>query len=224
MPRKSIHAKASATEEQKKNPKVPQMIAGVMKDLFPHAPDAGKRVRRFKPGTVALKEIKKYQKTTNFTIPRASFESLARRISCQHGDNLKFQPKALEALQEAAEAHLVDLLSKSNLCAIHAKRETVMPSDMRLVVEIREDNANDRRRKISSTMISEEFAFGYRMLNPYAKRGENQTQPMYLETARDFENRVLGNPARTKEDIDMIVSLKFGEFVTYDRSYLPGHH
>ncbi len=41
------------------------------------------------------------------------------------------------ALQEAAEAHLVGLFEDCNLCAVHAKRVTIMPKDLQLARRIR---------------------------------------------------------------------------------------
>ena len=49
------------------------------------------------------------------------------------------QSAALLALQEAAEAYLVDMFELTNLCAIHAKRVTIMPNDLRLARRIRGD-------------------------------------------------------------------------------------
>lgn len=50
---------------------------------------------------------------------------------------LRFQSAAIMALQEAAEAYLVGLFEDSNLCAIHAKRITIMPKDLQLARRIR---------------------------------------------------------------------------------------
>ena len=50
---------------------------------------------------------------------------------------MRFQSQAILALQEAAEAYIVDLFEDTNLCAIHAKRVTIMPKDMLLARKIR---------------------------------------------------------------------------------------
>lgn len=81
---------------------------------------------RFKPGTVALREIKRYQKTTDSLIPKAPFQRLVRDICNGIDNDLRFQPMALEAIQEAAEAYIVGIMEDAGLCAIHAKRQTVM--------------------------------------------------------------------------------------------------
>ncbi|XXG64103.1 hypothetical protein AAC387_Pa05g2146 [Persea americana] len=70
-----------------------------------------KKPHRFWPGTVALREIRRFQSTT------------------------------VAALQEAAEAYLVGLFEDTNLCAIHAKRVTIMPKDIQLAHRIRGESA-----------------------------------------------------------------------------------
>jgi histone H3/H4 len=95
---------------------------------------------RWKPGTVALREIRKLQKTTGLLIPRLPFARVVREIAekVQRSDELmRWQAEALEALQEAAEAYLVHLMEDANLCAIHAKRVTIMPKDIQLARRIR---------------------------------------------------------------------------------------
>lgn len=87
---------------------------------------------RYRPGTVALKEIRKYQKSTELLIDRLPFQRLVRDVTEGIKSGIKFQSQAIFALQEAAEAFLVGLFEDTNLCAIHAKRVTVMPRDMQL--------------------------------------------------------------------------------------------
>ncbi|XP_022735281.1 histone H3-like centromeric protein HTR12 isoform X4 [Durio zibethinus] len=67
-----------------------------------------KKPHRFRPGTRALQEIRKFQKTTKLLIPAASF------------------------IREAAEDYLVQLFGDAMLCAIHAKRVTLMKKDIQL--------------------------------------------------------------------------------------------
>lgn len=94
--------------------------------------------RRFRPGTVALREIRAYQKSTNLLIPRLPFSRLIKEIAMRMSTRgLRFQSSALMALQEAAEAYVVQLMEDSLLCAIHAKRVTVMPKDLHLCRRIR---------------------------------------------------------------------------------------
>ena len=108
------------------------------------APATGgvKKPHRYRPGTVALREIRRYQKSTNLLIRKLPFQRLVREIAQDYNSDLRFQGSSVFAFQEAAEAHLVGLFEDSNLCAIHAKRVTVMPKDIQLARRIRGDSNN----------------------------------------------------------------------------------
>lgn len=99
--------------------------------------------RRHRPGELALKVIRRLQKTTNMLIPRAPFHRLVREITAKYCDlgeePLKYQAAALTALQEATEAYLTYLFEDTNLCCIHAKRVTIMPRDIQLCRRLRWD-------------------------------------------------------------------------------------
>lgn len=95
------------------------------------------RKRRARPGTVALREIRKYQKSTDLLLRKLPFSRVVREIAHKYNSEIRFQAAALQALQVATEAHLVSLFEDSNLCAIHAKRVTVMVRDMQLARRIR---------------------------------------------------------------------------------------
>ena len=107
------------------------------------APTAGgvKKPHRYRPGTVALREIRKYQKSTDLLIRKAPFQRLVREIAQDFKTDLRFQSTAVLALQEAAEAYLIGLFEDTNLCAIHAKRVTIMPKDIQLARRIRGERA-----------------------------------------------------------------------------------
>jgi len=92
---------------------------------------------RYRPGTVALREIRRYQKSTDLLIKKLPFQRIVREIAQDFKNDLRFQTTALQALQESAEAYLVSLFEDTNLCAIHAKRVTIMPKDMQLARRIR---------------------------------------------------------------------------------------
>jgi histone H3 len=96
-----------------------------------------KKPRRFRPGTVALREIRRYQKSTDLLIRKLPFQRLVREIAQEFKTDLRFQSTAILALQEAAEAYLVGLFEDTNLCAIHAKRVTIMIKDIHLARRIR---------------------------------------------------------------------------------------
>ncbi|KAM0875519.1 hypothetical protein ACQ4PT_036742 [Festuca glaucescens] len=103
-----------------------------------------KKPHRFRPGTVALREIRKYQKSTELLIPFAPFVRLVKEVTDLVPYNkevvYRWTPQALVALQQAAEYELVDLFEKANLCAIHAKRVTIMQKDIQLARRIRGPN------------------------------------------------------------------------------------
>lgn len=96
-----------------------------------------KKPHRFRPGTVALREIRKYQKSTDLLIRKLPFQRLVREIAQDFKSDLRFQGSAILALQEASEDYLVGLFEDTNLSAIHAKRVTIMPKDIQLARRIR---------------------------------------------------------------------------------------
>ncbi len=96
-----------------------------------------KRPHRFRPGTVALRDIRKFQKSTELLIRKLPFQRLVREIANDFKNDLRFQSSAVLALQEAAEAYMVGLFEDTNLCAIHAKRVTIMPKDLQIARRIR---------------------------------------------------------------------------------------
>ncbi|OZC12776.1 core histone H2A/H2B/H3/H4 [Onchocerca flexuosa] len=96
--------------------------------------------RRYKPGTRALQEIRRLQKTVNLLMPRAPFQRLVREIAMnvtEKNVDLRFQSLAISALQEAAEVYLTCLFGDTNLAAIHAKRVTIFPKDVQFVRRLR---------------------------------------------------------------------------------------
>ena len=107
------------------------------------APATGgvKKPHRYRPGTVALREIRRYQKSTELLIRKLPFQRLVREIAQDFKTELRFQSSAVMALQEASEAYLVGLFEDTNLCAIHAKRVTIMPKDIQLARRIRGERA-----------------------------------------------------------------------------------
>jgi histone H3 len=98
-----------------------------------------KKIHRYRPGTVALREIRKYQKSTELLLRKMPFQRLVREIAQDFRSDLRFQGTAILALQEAAEAHLVSLFEDANLCAIHGKRVGIKPSDIKLARRLRRE-------------------------------------------------------------------------------------
>ena len=113
------------------------------------APKGGvRKPHRYRPGTVALKEIRRYQKSMELLIRKLPFQRLVQEISADSEvitsplcGKVRFQSAAVMALQEAAEAYLVGLFEDTNLCTIHAKRVTIMPKDIQLARRIRGERA-----------------------------------------------------------------------------------
>ena len=130
--RKSTGGKAPSKQLNSKQPRKSAPATGGIKK--PH---------RYRPGTRALMEIrryqggKKYNDATRLLIRRLPFQRLVREIAQDFKTDLRFQGSAILALQEAAEAYLVGLFEDTNLCAIHAKRVTIMPKDIQLARRIR---------------------------------------------------------------------------------------
>ena len=106
-----------------------------------------KKPHRYRPGTVALREIRRYQKGVELLIPKLRFSRLCREVLQDMGKEVCNKPdwrmtlSSLMANQEAAEAYLVGLFEDTNLCAIHAKRVTIMPKDIQLARRIRGERA-----------------------------------------------------------------------------------
>ena len=80
---------------------------------------------------------RKFQKSTDLPIRKLPFQKVVREIAGEFKSDLRFQSQAILALQEASEAYLVGLFEDTNLCAIHAKRVTIMAKDMHLARRIR---------------------------------------------------------------------------------------
>lgn len=124
-PKRSEHPKSSSESSEKKADIVDEVVEPV------------KKKRRWKAGTRAVSKIKKYQKSTDMLVPKASFQRLVREIANKYRSDLRFQQSAMLSIQEAAETYLVRVLENANLVAIEgAGRQTVYKSDMKLAQKI----------------------------------------------------------------------------------------
>ncbi|KZO95173.1 histone-fold-containing protein [Calocera viscosa TUFC12733] len=106
----------------------------------PPSPRTERKKRRYRPGTLALREIRKYQKSTDLLVQKLPFSRLVREIAQDMttvNRAIRWQSSALRALQEATEAYLVHLFEDAYLCTIHAKRVTLMQRDLQLARRIR---------------------------------------------------------------------------------------
>ena len=134
-------ARTKQTARKSTAQKVPRKQLAAQKIARKSAPlvSGVKKPHRFKPGTVALREIRKFQKSTELLIRKLPFQRMVKEIATEFKQEVRFQSQAVLALQEAAEAYLVSLFEDTNLCAIHAKRVTIMSKDLQLAKRIRGD-------------------------------------------------------------------------------------
>lgn len=126
MSRTKETARAKRTITSKKSKKAPSGASGVKRSH-----------RRWRPGTCAIREIRKFQKSTSLLIQCAPFQRLVREVSSAQKEGLRFQSSAIMALQEATEAYIVSLMADTNLACIHAKRVTIQPKDIQLALRLR---------------------------------------------------------------------------------------
>ena len=149
------------------------------------APATGgvKKPHRYRPGTVALREIRRYQKTTNLLIPKICYQRFLREISSdpnkcsQRSDGpFRWQGSAILATQTVAEDYLTVQLEDANVCALHSKRVTVMPKDIQLV----------RRIKGEETVITDtnKVAAIYKHSNDAEKKREAELEKIKAVVAR----------------------------------------
>ncbi|CAD1476113.1 unnamed protein product, partial [Heterotrigona itama] len=117
----AIHAKRTARKSTGGKAPRKQLATKAARKSAP-ATGGVKKPHRYRPGTVALREIRRYQKSTELLIRKLPFQRLVREIAQDFKTDLRFQSSAVMALQEASEAYLVGLFEDTNLCAIHAKR------------------------------------------------------------------------------------------------------
>jgi histone H3/H4 len=130
LPRKSIASRAAHKEGEKAVAKA--------KTAKSAGATEGAKKRRFRPGTVAMREIKKLQKSGDLLLRKAPFQRLVRSfVTGPVASHVKWNSTALTALQDAAEAHIISLMADANLCALHAKRVTLMPKDIQLARRLR---------------------------------------------------------------------------------------
>ena len=142
---KEAQAELKRILAEKREEKRKKAAARMMKKAGQQAPKGGvKKHYRYRPGTVALKQIRQCQKSTELLIRKLPFQRLVREIASDDEviksplcGKVRFQSAAIMALQEATEAYLVGLFEDSNLCAIHARRVTIMPKDIQLARRIR---------------------------------------------------------------------------------------
>lgn len=103
-------------------------------------PTHSKKRHRYRPGVLALREIRRYQASTDMLIPKIPFIRVVKEITRLFelpDEQFRYTPDALLALQTAAEAYIVSLFEDAYLCSLHANRVTLMPKDIHLARRIR---------------------------------------------------------------------------------------
>ena len=140
QPRKQIPATPlrKGTSKTAARGEVNNTVAAGQKAPRKSAPATGgvKKPHRYRPGTMALREIRHYQKSTELLCRKLPVSHLIREIAQDFRLELRFQASAIAALHEAMEDYMVKLFEDTVLCCIHAKRVTIMPKDMQLARRI----------------------------------------------------------------------------------------
>ena len=111
----------------------------ILKRAFQSKLAGVRRPIRFKPGTVALRQIRKLQRTCDLLLPLQPFQRLVREIALSFKSDLRFEREALLAIQEAAEAHIIGMFQHTQNLAIHSGRKTIQDKDLSLALHIREN-------------------------------------------------------------------------------------
>ena len=147
-----IMARCKQTAQKSTGGKVPcvQLSMKAARAVRRNAPAVGgvKKLHCYRPCTVALREIRTYQKSTDLLIRKAPFQRLVREIygdvaSISHvSSDYRWQGSSILALQEASEAYHVGLFEDTNLCALHSKRKTIQPKDIQLARRIRGETSD----------------------------------------------------------------------------------
>lgn len=118
--------------------KAPKKTTKVGKNKVAKSTSGVKKAKRhWKSGTVALRQVRKFQKGTNLLLRKAPFQRLVRELAANYKEGLRFGSSAVTALQEATESYTVSVLSDTNPCAIHSKSVTIMPRDLHLARRLR---------------------------------------------------------------------------------------
>ena len=132
---KMKHTPITQAAPAKGGPKAGVKVGGARKK----SPATGgvRKPHRYRPGTVALRQIRHFQKSTELLLRKAPFMRLCQEVAQEFKVGLRFGKNAVLALQEASEAYLIGVFEDTQLAAVHAKRQTIMPKDVQLTRRIR---------------------------------------------------------------------------------------
>lgn len=125
------HGVPKPTSAAKARKPAPRMEAGPR-----HAPP-GPPMPRYRPASAALREIRRFEQAVTPVFPKTALESIVGTVGDDVVEEAGIMPDATAALQEAAEAYVVELLKASGACALHGKRVTITVKDMQLARPIR---------------------------------------------------------------------------------------
>ena len=101
--------KSSVPRRSKKAPRLTKTLA-----------TKGMKKRRYRPGTVALREIRAMQQSTNFLIPRLPMKTLIKQLVSERQSGIRVTRNAYESIQAAAETFLTDLFAEAMKLAVYA--------------------------------------------------------------------------------------------------------
>lgn len=138
-------AKKGAAKQSKKTGPAKGGIKPTASQKSQKSQEGDRKKPRYKPGTVALREIKRYQKSTALLLPRAPFQRIVKSICMEIDNTLRCSSQGLLALQEATEAYMVGIFEDASLCCVHAKRMTLRKQDLELARRIRGEHNFDYR-------------------------------------------------------------------------------
>ena len=136
-----------------------------------------RKPHRFRPGTVALREIRKMQRGTNHLTRRLPFRRLVREVAQDFKTDLRFTDKAFDALQEMAEDHLIKMFGQANRIAIHAERETIMPKDIELAMSVRKLGINGEDTRLEWEAASRAVAAEAARRDKISKKKKSKPRP-----------------------------------------------
>lgn len=100
---------------------------------------SNRKPRRHRPGTVANREIRKYEKTTELLAAKSPFKRFVRELLTETKSDLRHQANAWEAYQTMYESTIVELLTNAKNCAGHVNRVTIKKDDIELIRKIRHE-------------------------------------------------------------------------------------
>jgi histone H3 len=111
-----------------------------------------KKGHRYRPGTVALRKIREYQKSTDRLIPHAAFNRLIREIAHDFKTDLRWQADGVIALHEAAETFLTKMLDETGKLALHSGRETIQDRDLQFICAVHNDTLNQHKIRLTGRL------------------------------------------------------------------------